>query len=1075
MARPFESIGSTSGLHRRASAALLLVAFGRTNECGPSAPGSSSSGGAAGGGGYISATTGDGGGSAATGSGGSAGHGDGGSAGHGDGGSAGHGDGGSAATGSGGSAGHGDGGSAATGSGGSAGHGDGGSAATGSGGSAGHGDGGSAATGSGGSAGHGGGDESTSTGSGGSPATCVPGSIVACYSGPEGTNGVGRCTAGTQTCRPDGFGYGPCTGEITPAAELCATPQDESCDGDPHCPQPAAWARGFGIEPTIPTSTIAVDAMGNYYILGGFKGTVDFGTGPLTSAGDSDIFLLKLDPSGAPLWSKRFGTPLRETGDALAIDGNGNVLIAGNYEDDFSGIGNDFSLGGCALPAPADRSGQFMAKLDPDGNHIWSDGFRFYPSHPTWATKMAIDALDHAYLAIGLEDATAVVKLDAMGNVLWRRSTPGSPSFHMNLALDSAGNVVTVNSAGIDGDYIALYTYVSKLSPDGNLLWSRRLDDYGFRGKVAANSAGEILVLVEGAVIKLDQDGEEVFTQPVRHTGNIAVDPADNIFLGGRGLTMLDPSGTELWTRDFAASVADMAISPNGAVAVTGVVSGPVDFGTGPIAYTAGWDIYAATFNPPSSGDGGEGGGSGGSDGGGGDPSETCVPGSVIACYSGPAGTRGVGPCAAGTQTCRPSGLGFGACVGEVTPAEELCSTPEDESCDGDPHCPMLSWARGFGSTGADEGLNIASDAAGNYYVTGTFTGTIDFGAGPLTSPPGRHFLLKLDPSGAPLWSERLTSGHPLVMAVDGNGDLLLAGTYSGGADRVLNQCLPPFEPGHNTVGFVAKLDRDGKAIWSQAPIYTSDALESYSVPERIAVDALGNTYLVYVDHWANGAYLLKLSPGGDVLWKHRITPPPDEEDYFTTLEYHADLAIDSAGNALTVTAPQADAGYLTVNKFDPTGAVLWSRPFAPDPSIAPGGAWKADWSVAVDAADEVFVVGTTDGTVDLGGGVLPAGPVLLKLDAAGAHVFSDSIPFGDALALDSAGNIVVAGDGLAKLDPSGAELWTLSFGASAHGIAISPSGVIALTGAASAAVDFGTGPIPHAGGSDVFVATFNP
>ncbi|WP_441291640.1 hypothetical protein ACSRUE_15320 [Sorangium sp. KYC3313] len=1028
MARSFESIGSTSRLHRRASAALLLAAFGPTNECDPSAPGSSSSssssssGGAAGGGGYSSATTGDGGGSAATGSGGSAGHGGGGSA------------------------------------------------ATGSGGSAGHGGGGSAATGSGGSAGHGGGDESTSTGSGGSPATCVPGSIVACYSGSEGTNGVGRCTAGTQTCRPDGFGYGPCTGEITPAAEVCATPQDESCDGDPQCPQPAAWARGFGIEPTLPTSTIAVDAMGNYYIFGAFEGTVDFGTGPLTSAGDSDIFLLKLDPSGAPLWSKRFGTPFPETGDALAIDGNGNVLIAGTYEGNYSGIGMDLGFGGCALPAPPDRSAQFMAKLDPDGNHIWSDGFSFYYPYATWATKMAIDALDDVYLAIGLEDVTAVVKLDAMGNVLWRRNTPGSPSFQMNLALDSAGNVVTVKKAGVDGDYTVLYTYVSKLSPDGDLLWSRRLDDHDFRGKVAVNSAGEILVLAEGVLIKLDQDGEEVFTLPVLHTGNIAVDPADNIFLGRVGLTMLDPSGAELWTRDFAASVADMAISPNGAVAVTGVVSGPVDFGTGPIEYTEGWDIYAATFNPPASGDSGEGGGSGGS--GGGDPSETCVPGSVIACYSGPAGTRGVGPCAAGTQTCRPNGLGFGACVGEVTPAEELCSTPEDENCDGDPHCPMLSWARGFGSTGADEGLNIASDAAGNYYVTGAFTGTVDFGAGPLTSPIRSHFLLKLDPSGAPLWSERLPSGRPLVMAVDGNGDLVLAGTYSPGGAMVLNQCLPPYRD-FDTAAFVTKLDRDGNSIWSQAPIAPPERLlEIFSYPERIAVDAAGNTYLVFVNVSTDGAYLLKLSPGGDVLWNHKITPPPDEYDHPL---YNADLAIDSAGNALTVTAPESAAGNLTVSKRDPTGAVLWSRTFAPDPSIPPGGEGKAAWSVTVNAADEVLVAGITDGTVDLGGGVLPAGPVLLKLDAAGAHVFSDAIPFGDALALDSAGNIVVAGDGLAKLDPSGAELWTLGFGASAHGITISPSGVIALTGAASAAVDFGTGPIRHAGGSDIFVATFNP
>ncbi|WP_437725767.1 hypothetical protein [Sorangium sp. So ce861] len=1029
MARTSESTGSRSRLHRRASAAVLLAALGPTNECDPSAPGSGG-GGAAGGGGYSSATTGEGGGPAATGSGGSATTGEGG-------------------------------GPAATGSGGSATTGEGG---------------GPAATGSGGSAGHGGGDESTSTGSGGSAttATCVPGSIVACYSGPEGTSGVGPCTAGTQTCRPDGFGYGPCTGEITPAAEVCATPQDESCDGDPRCPRPAAWARGFGIETTYPTSSIAVDAMGNYYIIGSFEGTVDLGTGPLTSAGDSDVFLLKLDPTGAPLWSKRFGTPLRETGDALAIDGNGNVLIVGNYAADrynYYNNARDLGFGACAFSANGsfEIAAMFMAKFDPDGNHIWSDGFSIDAHYGPRVTQMALDALNNAYIAFAVEERTEMVKVDAMGNVVWTRRGPGA-DYYIKLALDSAGNVVITGTGWDDIEYTS-FLVVSKLSLDGDLLWSRPMYDYRSAGNVAVNSAGEIFVLVDNILIKLNQEGEEVFSHPVHRSGSIAVDPADNIFAGGDGLTMLDPSGTELWTLDFAASVGDIVFSPNGAVAVTGVVSGPVDFGTGPIAYTEGRDIYAATFNPPASGDSGEGGG-GGSDGGGGDPSETCVPGSVIACYSGPAGTRGVGPCAAGTQTCRPNGLGFGACVGEVTPAEDICSTPEDENCDGDPHCPMLSWARGFGSAGADEGLNIASDAAGNYYVTGTFTGTVDFGAGPLTgpSPLGHHFLLKLDPSGAPLWSERLPSDRPLVVAVDGNGDLLLAGTYSPRGARVLNQCLPPFASPFSAA-FVAKFDRDGNVIWSQAPIVPPDHREIDSFPERIAVDALGNTYLVFVNVGA-GAYLLKLSPGGDVLWNHKITPPPAEYDHPL---YNADLAIDSAGNALTVTAPESAAGDLTVSKFDPNGAVLWSRPFAPDPSIPPGGAGKAAWSVAVNAADEVFVTGVTDGTVDLGGGVLPAGPVLLKLDAAGAYVFSDAIPFGDTLALDAAGNIVVAGDGLAKLDPSGAELWTLGFDASARGITISPAGMIALTGAASASVDLGTGPIPHAGGSDIFVATFNP
>ncbi|PKN32428.1 MAG: hypothetical protein CVU63_18835, partial [Deltaproteobacteria bacterium HGW-Deltaproteobacteria-20] len=60
-----------------------------------------------------------------------------------------------------------------------------------------------------------------------------------------------------------------------------------------------------------------------------------------------------------------------------------------------------------------------------------------------------------------------------------------------------------------------------------------------------------------------------------------------------------------------------------------------------------------------------------------------CAPGSTSTCYSGPSGTTGVGICASGAQTCNPLGTGYGPCQGEVLPATEDCSTPEDENCDG--------------------------------------------------------------------------------------------------------------------------------------------------------------------------------------------------------------------------------------------------------------------------------------------------------------------------------------------------------------------------------------------------------
>ncbi len=59
-----------------------------------------------------------------------------------------------------------------------------------------------------------------------------------------------------------------------------------------------------------------------------------------------------------------------------------------------------------------------------------------------------------------------------------------------------------------------------------------------------------------------------------------------------------------------------------------------------------------------------------------------CVPGNTQSCYTGPAGTEGVGVCQAGTQTCLADGSGFDACVDEVHPSPERCNGLDDD-CDG--------------------------------------------------------------------------------------------------------------------------------------------------------------------------------------------------------------------------------------------------------------------------------------------------------------------------------------------------------------------------------------------------------
>ena len=61
------------------------------------------------------------------------------------------------------------------------------------------------------------------------PPECTEGTIRTCYSGPEGTAGVGICQAGMQTCLEGQ--WGTCKDEVLPAEETCDQ-LDNNCNGE---------------------------------------------------------------------------------------------------------------------------------------------------------------------------------------------------------------------------------------------------------------------------------------------------------------------------------------------------------------------------------------------------------------------------------------------------------------------------------------------------------------------------------------------------------------------------------------------------------------------------------------------------------------------------------------------------------------------------------------------------------------------------------------------------------------------------------------------------------------------------
>ena len=91
------------------------------------------------------------------------------------------------------------------------------------------------------------------------------------------------------------------------------------------------WSHIFGDAFEQFSYDVACDASGNIIIAGYFEGAVDFGGGTLTSAGAYDAFVAKFSPEGTHLWSDSFGDSQEQYSFGVAADNSGDVIITGFF------------------------------------------------------------------------------------------------------------------------------------------------------------------------------------------------------------------------------------------------------------------------------------------------------------------------------------------------------------------------------------------------------------------------------------------------------------------------------------------------------------------------------------------------------------------------------------------------------------------------------------------------------------------------------------------------------------------------------------------------------------------------
>ena len=94
------------------------------------------------------------------------------------------------------------------------------------------------------------------------------------------------------------------------------------------------WSQGFGDAQAnqSPTSrnSIAV-TNGRLVVAGDFLGTLDFGSGPMKSAGAEDIYLAHFDPAGGLVFARSFGDTGSDILGSVAVDSAGGITMVGHF------------------------------------------------------------------------------------------------------------------------------------------------------------------------------------------------------------------------------------------------------------------------------------------------------------------------------------------------------------------------------------------------------------------------------------------------------------------------------------------------------------------------------------------------------------------------------------------------------------------------------------------------------------------------------------------------------------------------------------------------------------------------
>jgi uncharacterized protein (TIGR03437 family) len=146
---------------------------------------------------------------------------------------------------------------------------------------------------------------------------------------------------------------------------------------------------------------LATDPLGNIFVVGNTR-SPDFPVNSplqptLASPDTSDIFIVKLDPSGNVVFSTCFGGSAEDAASAMTVDPQGNLYVTGLTNSPDFPVTKGAYLAAAPPPDPLGQRGwSFLFKIDRDGTLGYST---YFTTSVTSPRAIAVDAAGSAYIA----------------------------------------------------------------------------------------------------------------------------------------------------------------------------------------------------------------------------------------------------------------------------------------------------------------------------------------------------------------------------------------------------------------------------------------------------------------------------------------------------------------------------------------------------------------------------------------------------------------------------------------------------------------------------------------------------